>query len=166
MRRLPLLPFLPLFPLLLLPTPPAYSQPRSPIPLLAQTQLTPQQEQQLAELYKQFSEKYQQGKYDEALSLAQKLVPFIRGKLGSNSSEFAYFLTVLGIISVGRNSPAEAESFFKEALVINVSAFGDKHPNTAMVLEHLSRLYSNHIRVVKLMVDKMQESGETYSGLA
>jgi hypothetical protein len=29
-----------------------------------------------------------------------------------------------------------------------------------------SYMYSNHIRVVKLMVDKMQESGETYSGLA
>jgi len=85
---------------------------------------------------------YNAGKYDEALSLAERAVEIHRNELGPEHPDVAQSLRILAIIYRDKGNYEKAESLFQHALDINEKALGPEHPNVATTLNALAVLYS------------------------
>jgi CHAT domain-containing protein/Tfp pilus assembly protein PilF len=85
---------------------------------------------------------YNAGKYDEALSLAERAVEIHRNELGPEHLDVAQSLRVLAIIHRDKGNYERAEPLFRRALDINEKTLGPEHLNVATTLNALAVLHS------------------------
>jgi CHAT domain-containing protein/Tfp pilus assembly protein PilF len=109
-------------------------------------QISSQDQEVLAEaerLSQQAIELYQQGKYNEAIPLQEKLLAIFKKILGENHSSTAAILNTLAQLYDFQGKYSEAEPLYKQALAIRKEQLGDNHPDTARSLNDLAGLYQH-----------------------
>ncbi|TRV53305.1 MAG: tetratricopeptide repeat protein [Microcystis panniformis Mp_MB_F_20080800_S26D] len=92
-------------------------------------------------LTQQVIQLYQQGKYNEAIPLAEQALAIIKQQLGDNHPLTAQSLNNLALLYDSQGRYSEAEPLYKEALAIWKQQLGDNHPDTATSLNNLAALY-------------------------
>jgi tetratricopeptide (TPR) repeat protein len=97
-------------------------------------------------LNRQVLKLYQQGKYQEAIPLAKRLLAMEKGTLGPNHPDTATSLNNLALLYDAQGRYAEAEPLFQQALAIREKALGPKHPDVAANLNNLAALYDSQGR--------------------
>jgi tetratricopeptide (TPR) repeat protein len=96
-----------------------------------------------AELNRRIVELYQQGKYKEAIPLAERLVALKNREKGDEDPETATSLNNLALLYEMTGDYAKAEPLCKEALEIYQKVLGREHPLTANSLNSLAELYKD-----------------------
>jgi CHAT domain-containing protein/Tfp pilus assembly protein PilF len=112
-------------------------------------QVSSQDQEALAEakrLNQQAVELYQQGKYNEAIPLAEKALAIFKKVLGDNHPDTATSLNNLALLYKSQGRYSEAEPLLKQALAIRKAQLGDNHPDTARSLNNLALLYKSQGR--------------------
>jgi CHAT domain-containing protein/Tfp pilus assembly protein PilF len=96
---------------------------------------------EVAAINKEIAQLYEQGKFSEAVPMAQRALAIRQASLGSNHVDVAQSLTNLGILYaiLGRNS--DAEPLFKRSLDIYEKTYGPNHPDVSAALSNLANLY-------------------------
>ncbi|MCA2701396.1 MAG: tetratricopeptide repeat protein [Microcystis sp. M179S2] len=89
---------------------------------------------------------YQQGKYNEAIPLAEQALAISKQQLGDNHPLTAQSLNNLAGLYESQGRYSEAEPLFKQALAIRKQQLGDNHPSTATSLNNLAALYESQGR--------------------
>jgi Flp pilus assembly protein TadD/regulator of replication initiation timing len=120
-------------------------------PTVAQViaQVSTQDQEALAEaerLNQQVEELYQQGKYNEAIPLAEKALAIFKKVLGDNHPDTATSLNNLAALYQSQGRYSEAEPLYQQALAIRKKQLGDNHPDTATSLNNLAGLYRSQGR--------------------
>ncbi|MEA5535844.1 CHAT domain-containing protein [Crocosphaera sp. XPORK-15E] len=113
------------------------------------SQVSSQDKEALAEaerLIQQAIELYQQGKYNEAIPLAEKALAIRKKVLGDNHPDTAGSLNNLAVLYYSQGRYSEAEPLYKQALAIRKAQLGDNHPDTAQSLNNLAGLYKSQGR--------------------
>ncbi|MFM6511617.1 MAG: tetratricopeptide repeat protein [Microcystis panniformis] len=106
------------------------------------SQVSPQDKLAEAErLTQQVIQLYQQGKYNEAIPLAEQALTIRKQQLGDNHPLTAQSLNNLALLYYSQGRYSEAEPLYKEALAISKQQLGDNHPDTAISLNNLAELY-------------------------
>ena len=95
----------------------------------------------LAELGQRIVELYQQGKYNEAIPLAEELVGLTKRTKGDQDPVTATIINFLAKLYLAMGDYAKAEPLFKEALEIRQKVLVPEHPDTATSLNNLAELY-------------------------
>jgi tetratricopeptide (TPR) repeat protein len=112
-------------------------------------QVSSQDQEALAEaerLNQQVGELYQQGKYNEAILLAEKALAIFKKVLGENHFDVATSLNNLALLYGFQGRYNEAEPLYKEALAIYKVQLGDNHSSTATSINNLALLYQSQGR--------------------
>ncbi|NEQ83522.1 MAG: tetratricopeptide repeat protein, partial [Moorea sp. SIO2I5] len=120
-----------------------------PIPMVEQAMSQVSQQEELAEaerLNQQVVQLYQQGKYAEAIPLAEKVLAIRKKVLGDNHLDVANSLHTLGFLYYKQSKYAEAEPLFQKSLAIRKQQLGNHHPNVATSLNNLGLIYSDQGR--------------------
>jgi tetratricopeptide (TPR) repeat protein/CHAT domain-containing protein len=99
-----------------------------------------QGQEDLALLRAEISRLLGQGKYDQAVPIAQRSVEQARQKHGEQHPEFAMAITGLAGVYRVQGHLAEAERLAKRALVIIEKALGPEHPEVGTALTNLAEL--------------------------
>ena len=94
----------------------------------------------------QFTKLYQQGRYSEAIPLAQRILAILEKSLGPNDPRIATSLNDLAVVYQDQGRSADAEPLFKRALAIREKALGPNHPDVAQSLNSLAELYKDQGR--------------------
>src|SRR5271167_954838 len=81
-----------------------------------------------AELTERIDELENQGKYKEAIPLAEQLVVLARKARGDQDAGTAVSINTLAVLYERTREYAKAESLFKEALAIQQKVLGSEHP--------------------------------------
>ena len=111
------------------------------------SQVSPQDKLAEAErLTQQVIQLYQQGKYNEAIPLAEQALAIRKKQLGDNHPDTATSLNNLALLYRLQGRYSEAEPLLKEALTISKQQLGDNHPDTATSLNNLAALYESQGR--------------------
>jgi tetratricopeptide (TPR) repeat protein len=97
-------------------------------------------------LNQQITQLYQQGKYSEAVPLAERALAIRQASLGSDHVEVAQSLTNLGMLYATLGRSGDAEPLFKRSLAIYEKAFGPNHPDVSAALSNLANLYQSQGR--------------------
>ncbi|NCR01945.1 MAG: tetratricopeptide repeat protein, partial [Microcystis aeruginosa L211-11] len=97
-------------------------------------------------LNQQVIQLYQQGKYNEAIPLAEQALAIIKQQLGDNHPLTAQSLNNLALLYKSQGRYSEAEPLYKQALAIRKQQLGDNHPLTAQSLNNLAALYESQGR--------------------
>jgi len=84
---------------------------------------------------------YQQGRYGEAIPLAQRAVAIQEKAFGPGHPAVADSLNNLGFLYYQSGDYARAEPLLKRAIAIQESAFGPEHPGVADSVNNLAALY-------------------------
>ena len=92
-------------------------------------------------LYEKIAELYGQGKYAEAIPLAERWVAIARGTLSPKDPKLANSLGWLAELYRAQGQYTQAEPLYLEALKIVRQALGDSHPHVATTLNNLAELY-------------------------
>ncbi|MFN7909951.1 MAG: CHAT domain-containing protein [Microcystis sp.] len=92
-------------------------------------------------LNQQVIQLYQQGKYNEAIPLAEQALAIIKQQLGDNHPLTAQSLNNLAELYRVQGRYSEAEPLYNQALAISKQQLGDNHPDTAQSLNNLAALY-------------------------
>ena len=95
---------------------------------------------------RQIARLYQQGKYAEALPLAQRAAEIRKRALGEDHPDYAASLNDIGELYRLQGKYAEAEPFHKRSLAIREKALGANHPDVAISLNNLALLYGDEGR--------------------
>jgi tetratricopeptide (TPR) repeat protein len=82
----------------------------------------------LAALREQVRQLHSQGKYSEAIPIAEQYVAMARRKHGENHTEFAPAISWLAFVCKAQGRYAEAEPLYKRALAIAEKAAGPRPP--------------------------------------
>jgi tetratricopeptide (TPR) repeat protein len=99
-----------------------------------------QEPTEAATLTQQIIQLYKQGRYSEAIPLAQRLLT-ISEPLGPDHPDVANSLNILGALYRFQGRYADAEPLFKRALSIREKTFGHDHPDVAQSLNNLASVY-------------------------
>jgi len=83
---------------------------------------------------------YDQGRYQEALPFAEKVVRLVQWEFGANHPTFAVHLNNLAALYVTQGREIEAERLFERALTIFQRVLGRDHPEVAITLENYASL--------------------------
>jgi tetratricopeptide (TPR) repeat protein len=105
-----------------------------------------EREQALAtadELNQQVMTLYSEGRYTEAIPLAERALAIREEQLGENHTLVAQSLNNLANLYSDMGNYSEAEPLYQRALAIREQAFGSDHPYVATVLNNLALLYKN-----------------------
>ena len=105
-----------------------------------------QQDRRLVEaeqLNQQVVELYQQGRYGEAVPLAQRVLELRESSLGENHPDVATSLNNLALLYKTQGNYVAAEPLYQRSLNIYETALGENHPNVATSLNNLAALYHN-----------------------
>jgi CHAT domain-containing protein/Tfp pilus assembly protein PilF len=86
-------------------------------------------------------ELYQQGRYQEALPLAEKLVRLSEATLGPEHQDTATSLNNLAALYVSVGDYSRAEPLYQRALALREKVLGPEHSDTAATLNNLALLY-------------------------
>ncbi|MCX5830995.1 MAG: tetratricopeptide repeat protein [Deltaproteobacteria bacterium] len=92
-------------------------------------------------LNQQVLDLYQQGKYAEALPIAQQALAICEKVFGAEHSIVATGIDNLAVLYNSQGRYAEAEPLYKRALAISEKILGPEHPNTATALDNMAKLY-------------------------
>jgi tetratricopeptide (TPR) repeat protein len=92
-------------------------------------------------LNQQFIELHRQGKYSEALPVAEKILAIKKKLLGSNDPDVANSLNNLSALYYEQGKDAQAEPLLRHALTIQEKALGPDHPHVAISLNNLATLH-------------------------
>jgi CHAT domain-containing protein/Tfp pilus assembly protein PilF len=84
---------------------------------------------------------YREGRYDEAIRIAESVVARSERTSGKESAETAMALNNLGLLLFKRGDYIEAEAKYKRALEILGRVLGPNDPNVALTLDNLGLLY-------------------------
>jgi tetratricopeptide (TPR) repeat protein/CHAT domain-containing protein len=98
-------------------------------------------EDQLQSLSRRTTRLIEQGKYQEAVPIAETAVAVAKHTRGSQRPETAYALDNLGSLYSAIGEYAKAEPVLKEAVQIRQKILGSEHPDTAASLNNLAELY-------------------------
>jgi tetratricopeptide (TPR) repeat protein len=99
-------------------------------------------------LHGQVSQLYSQGKYAEALPIAERCVVLARQRYGEAHPEFGAAIAWMGYVLVAQGRTAEAEPLYRRALGITEKALGPEHPEVGAALNNLAELYRSQGRYV------------------
>jgi tetratricopeptide (TPR) repeat protein len=111
------------------------------------SQASPQDKLAEAErLTQQVIQLYQQGKYNEAIPLAEQALAIIKQQLGDNHPDTAQSLNNLALLYYSQGRYSEAEPLYNRSLAIIKQQLGDNHPDTATSLNNLAALYQSQGR--------------------
>jgi tetratricopeptide (TPR) repeat protein len=89
----------------------------------------------------QVEERYQQGRYAEAVPLAQQALAIRERVLGPVHPKVADSLSGVAVVAMEQGRYAEAESLYQRALTIREQALGPQHPDVGFALNNLAYLY-------------------------
>jgi CHAT domain-containing protein/tetratricopeptide (TPR) repeat protein len=92
-------------------------------------------------LNKQVEQLYRQGKYKEAVNIAEKALALGERVLGREHSETLRSLNNLATLYDSQGRYPEAEPLLKRALEIRERVLGKEHPHTLISLNNLAHLY-------------------------
>src|SRR5215831_1563167 len=96
---------------------------------------------QLTDLRAQVSRLYEQGKYADALTVAERYVDLAHQKQGQDHTEYPTAISWLAYVYKAQGRYPEAESLFKLALAIREKALGPDHSAVGASLNNLASLY-------------------------
>ena len=99
------------------------------------------QQERWQQLSEQAQALYQEGKYDEAATLAQEGLRLAEGSFGPDSPHVALALNGLALIYTQQAKYAQAEALYQRALSIYERAQGPEHVGVAVALSNLAGLY-------------------------
>lgn len=97
--------------------------------------------QHLAALATRVSQLHSQGKYNEALPLAEEYVALTRHGYGEEHPEFAKAALWQGVIYHSQGRSAEAEPLVRRALSIYERTLGPNHRDTGVALNYVAEVY-------------------------
>ncbi|BAY28681.1 peptidase-like protein [Nostoc carneum NIES-2107] len=109
-----------------------------------QPQLLAQQSAELAEakqLNQQVEQLYQQGKYSEAIPIAERALAIREKILGQEHPDVAESLNNLALLYSSQGNYAKAEPLYHRSLAIWEKVLGKEHPDVANSLNNLAALY-------------------------
>ena len=89
-------------------------------------------------LYVQQERLYKQGRYTEAISLAQRILAIREKSLGPNHPDVAISLNNLASLYQDQGRYADAEPLYKRSLAIREKSLGPNHPDVATSLNNLA----------------------------
>jgi tetratricopeptide (TPR) repeat protein len=92
-------------------------------------------------LHQQVEQLINQGKYREAIPIAERAVEVAKRTRGPEQPEAAEALNNLGLLFKKIGGYAKAEPLYREALRIRQKDLGPEHPDTATSLNDLGVLY-------------------------
>ncbi len=107
----------------------------------AEAEPLPPQEDRWKELNAQVIQLYQEGKFTEAIPLAEESVRVAEVTFGPESRHFATSLNNLALLYKDQGRYADAEPLYKRALAIDEKVLGPDHPDVALSLNNLAELY-------------------------
>jgi tetratricopeptide (TPR) repeat protein/CHAT domain-containing protein len=105
-----------------------------------------QADAELARLRSEVSRLHDQGKYAEAIPVAERYLRLARRKHGEEHRKVSDALNWLGLGYNNQGRYAEAEPLYRRSLAIDEKALGSEHPDVAISLNNLASLYENQNR--------------------
>ena len=98
-------------------------------------------QQQIEQLNQRVGQLYQQGRYEQALSIATQTRDLIHQHLGEDNAAYADSLNSLGLLHREVGDYPEAKSYFEGALRVYSALVGEGHPVLANIMNNLGELY-------------------------
>jgi len=98
-------------------------------------------QQQIERLNQEIGPLYQQGRYEQAISIAIQARELIRRHLGENNAAYADSLNSSGMLYREVGDYAKAKSCFEQALGVYDAVVGEGHPVLANTMNNLGELY-------------------------
>jgi tetratricopeptide (TPR) repeat protein len=96
---------------------------------------------QAKQLNQQVIKLYQQGRYAEAIPVAEQVLAIREKALGAEHPDVAQSLNNLAALYQFLGDYAKAELLYQRALAIREKALGPEHPDVAQSLNNLAGLY-------------------------
>ncbi len=109
------------------------------VPASGQPEATPQEAQRLNQ---EVVRLYRQGRYDEALTVAQRALAIREKVLAPEHSDVATSLNNLALLYDTKGDHGQAELLYQRALAIREKVLGPDHPDVAISLNNLAALYA------------------------
>lgn len=107
-----------------------------------------------------------QGRYSEALPLAEDALKMARAHLGSRDKKLAPFVTRLASVHAHISSFEKSTALYEEALVLRYASTSPRwSPDTRRVMDSLSDVYTKsrkYDKAVKLLREKLEYERERY----
>ena len=100
-------------------------------------------EQEFRQLNSRMVTLYQQGKYAEAIPLAERAVTLARRHLGEEHPYYATSLNNLAVLYTSMGRYEDAEPLYQKAMEIRRRVLGEEHPYYATSLNNLAGLYES-----------------------
>jgi CHAT domain-containing protein/tetratricopeptide (TPR) repeat protein len=104
------------------------------------------QQNEITVLVLQIEQLRKEGRYSEAIPIAQRLLVIEERALGPKHADVATDLSNLAQLYESQESYAEAEPLYKRSLAIYEKTLGPDHPHVATVLSNLAELYRKNGR--------------------
>ncbi|WP_413166242.1 tetratricopeptide repeat protein [Capilliphycus salinus ALCB114379] len=98
------------------------------------------------QLHQQVIQLYEQGKYNEAIPLAERVLEIRETILGENHLDVASSMAWLAFLYSSQGRYSEAEPLYKQALEMLQKLLGTEHPHVATSLNNLAGLYRSQGR--------------------
>src|SRR5262245_39521595 len=117
---------------------------------------------ELAVMLAEVDRLHREGKYADAISIAERAVTLARERHGEEHVEFAAAIARLGKLYFDQGRFSEAELLIKQSLAVREKALGPEHFDVAFLLFDLSRLYALQGRNEEAM-RLMQRGGDIVS---
>jgi CHAT domain-containing protein/Flp pilus assembly protein TadD len=121
---------------------PVSGQTNSPVLLVQQLN----ELEEAKQLNQQVIQLYQQGKYNEAIPIAEQVLEIRERLLGENHPDVATSLNNLAGLYGDQGRYDEAEPLYERSLAIYEEALGENHPHVATALNNLAGLYDSQGR--------------------
>jgi tetratricopeptide (TPR) repeat protein len=100
----------------------------------------------LNKLFSKTAKLYQQGRYAEAVKVAEEALTVAEKSLGSEHPDVALALNDLAALCHAQGSYAQAEPLYERSLIIRENALDPEHPSVAQSLSNLAALYRDQGR--------------------
>jgi CHAT domain-containing protein/tetratricopeptide (TPR) repeat protein len=94
-------------------------------------------------LHTEFRGLYSAGKYDEALTLVERVLAIRERVLGPEHQDVAQVLNNLAVLFDDKGDYVKAEAVYQRALTISEKRLGPEHPDVAATLANLAALHIN-----------------------
>jgi len=101
----------------------------------------PQSDDELARLRSELSRLHGQGKYADAVPVAERYIALVRQRHGEEHPEVATALGWLGIVYQAQGRYAQAEPLYRRSLAVIEKARGPEHPDVGTALGNIATLY-------------------------
>ena len=103
------------------------------------------------QLYQQVEQLYAQGKYNEAIPLAERILELYQNVHGEEHPDVATSLNNLAFLYQSQGRYTEALPLYRQALEMYKRLLGEEHPDVATSLNNLALLYDNQGRYTEAL---------------